>query len=80
MLRVEGEEVVRELDDYREEQKVYHMALCIEAGLVGGVVRKDGNALLSRSCSLRIAPVSLRLKPDQINLASATKSHPAHLK
>jgi hypothetical protein len=41
LLRVEGEQPVPELDSYTEEQKVYHMALCIEAELVEGVIRKN---------------------------------------
>jgi len=41
LLRVEGEQPAPELDEYTKEQKTYHMALCIEAGLVDGVIRKD---------------------------------------
>jgi hypothetical protein len=37
-LQVEGEKPLLELESYPEEQRVYHMALCIEAGLVDGVI------------------------------------------
>ena len=40
LLRVEGGTPVPELENYTEKQLVYHMALCIEAGLVDGVIRK----------------------------------------
>lgn len=41
LLRVEGEQPEPNLAPYTEEQRIYHMALCIEAGLVDGVVRKN---------------------------------------
>ena len=43
LLEVEGEKPVPDLSAYTEDQKVYHMALCIEAGLVDGDIVKDGN-------------------------------------
>jgi hypothetical protein len=41
LLCVEGEEPMPELNNYTEGQRICHMALCIEAGLVDGVVRKN---------------------------------------
>lgn len=41
LLRVEGEPPEPDLSAYSEEQRIYHMALCIEAGLVDGVVMKN---------------------------------------
>ena len=41
LLRVEDDGKPPDLATYTEEQKIYHMALCIEAGLVDGVVRKN---------------------------------------
>src|SRR5205809_44427 len=43
LFEVEGEKPVLELSAYTEDQKVYHMALCIEAGLVDGDIVKDSN-------------------------------------
>ena len=54
LLRVEGEEPVPELDGYTEERRVYHMALCIEAGLVDGVVRTDGNGYPNGAVAIRL--------------------------
>lgn len=42
LMRVEGEEPEPDLSAYPEQQKVYHMALLIEAGLVlGGVINNE---------------------------------------
>ena len=38
LLEVEGKPPPPDFAGYTEEQQVYHMALCIEAGLVDGVV------------------------------------------
>ena len=54
LLRVEGEQPAPELSAYTEEQKVYHMALCIEAGLVDGEVVKDGNGYPARTVAIRL--------------------------
>jgi hypothetical protein len=43
LLEVEGEEPKPNLEQYTEEQQVYHMALSIEAGLVDGAIVKDSN-------------------------------------
>ncbi len=48
LLEVEGEEPKPDLAAFTEEQKVYHMALCIGAGLVDGEVVKDGGGSLQR--------------------------------
>jgi hypothetical protein len=54
LLRVEGDERVQELDDYTEEQKVYHMALCIEAGLVDGAIVRDANGYPAATSAIRL--------------------------
>ena len=41
LLLVEGEQPTPDLSAYTEAQRIYHMALCIEAGLVDGVVRTN---------------------------------------
>jgi hypothetical protein len=41
LLRVEDEGAIPDLDRYPEEQRIEHMALCIEAGLVEGTIRSD---------------------------------------
>jgi len=54
LLRVEGEQPVPDFGDYTEEQQVYHMALCIEAGLADGVVQTDGNGYPSGTVAIRL--------------------------
>ena len=54
LLRVEGEQSVPELEQFTEEQRVYHMALCIEAGLVDGVVVPDQNGFPHATSAIRI--------------------------
>lgn len=41
LMSVEGEEPTPDLTGYTEEQRVYHMALLIEAGLLDGTVRTN---------------------------------------
>jgi hypothetical protein len=54
LLRVEGEQPVPELDNYEEEQRVYHMALCIEAGLVDGVVVPNETGYPAATSAIRL--------------------------
>jgi hypothetical protein len=54
LLEVEGEEPRPNLSAYTEEQKVYHMALCIEAGLVDGEVVKDGSGFPVGTVAIRL--------------------------
>ncbi len=54
MLRVEAEEPEPDLSSYSEEQKIYHMALCIEAGLVDGVIQTDANGYPSGTVAIRL--------------------------
>lgn len=54
LLRVEGDQPVPELHGYTEEQRIYHMALCIEAGLVDGVIRSDGNGYPNGTVAIRL--------------------------
>jgi len=41
LLEVEGEEPRPDLSVYTEDQRVYHSALLIEAGLVHGIINTD---------------------------------------
>jgi len=54
LLEVEGEEPKPDLSAYSEEQKVYHMALCIEAGLVDGDIVKDGSGYPVGTVAIRL--------------------------
>lgn len=54
LLRVEGQETLTELEKYTEKQKVYHMALCIEAGLVDGVIVPDANGYPAATSAIRL--------------------------
>lgn len=54
LLETEGEEPQPDLADFTEEQRVYHAALLIEAGLIDGVIRKDANGLPSGTVRLRL--------------------------
>lgn len=54
LLWVEGEEPVPDFAGYTEEQKVYHMALCIEAGLVDGVIVPNANGYPAATSAIRL--------------------------
>ena len=54
LLRVEGEKELTGFEDYSEEQKIYHMALCIEAGLVDGHIQTDGNGFPIGASAIRL--------------------------
>lgn len=54
LLEVEGEEPPPDLSAYSEEQKVYHMTLCIEAGLVHGEIVTDGNGYPAGTAAIRL--------------------------
>src|SRR5438552_948789 len=54
LLRAEGEQPVRELEQYTECQKIYHMALCIEAGLVHGIIRNDPTGYPNGTVAIRL--------------------------
>lgn len=54
LLEVEGESQLPELEKYTEEQHAYHMALCIEAGLVDGIIVKDHKGFPSRTAAIRL--------------------------
>ena len=54
LLEVEREEPAPDLSGYSEDQKVYHMALCIEAGLVDGVIVPDGNGYPAATSAIRL--------------------------
>ena len=54
LLQVESEDPVPKLKNYSEEQQVYHMALCIEAGLVDGVVVNDANGYPAATTAIRL--------------------------
>jgi hypothetical protein len=54
LLEVEREEPAPDLSGYTQDQKVYHMALCIEAGLVDGEIVKDGNGYPAATAAVRL--------------------------
>jgi hypothetical protein len=55
LLEVEGEEPKPDLSGYTQEQQVYHMALCIEAGLVDGAIVPDGNGYPAATTAIRLS-------------------------
>ena len=54
LLRVEGEQLIPELEQFTEEQRIYHMALCIEAGLVHGEIRTDPKGFPNGTVAIRL--------------------------
>src|SRR5213594_1007924 len=54
LLRVEGEQPVPELEQYTERQKTYQMALCIEAGLVHGIIRNSPTGYPNGTVAIRL--------------------------
>lgn len=51
---VEGEEPAPDLSGLTEEQKVYHMALCIEAGLLDGDIVENGDGCPAAAVAIRL--------------------------
>ena len=54
LLVVENDEPVPEVEKYSEEQQTYHLALCIEAGLIDGAVVKDMNGYPAAASAIRL--------------------------
>jgi hypothetical protein len=55
LLRVESGQPMPELEEkYSKEEQVYHMALCIEAGLVHGQIVKNHMGLPADFSALRL--------------------------
>ncbi len=54
LFHVEGEEPKSDLSSYTQEQRVYHSALLIEAGLVAGEIIKNGSGMPTTTVSLRL--------------------------
>jgi len=54
LLDTEGEEPRPDLAGFTEEQRIYHSALLIEAGLIEGVIRKDENGFPSGTVRVRL--------------------------
>ncbi len=54
LLETEGEEPGPDLSSFTEEQRVYHSALLIEAGLVHGEIILDGNGQPAGAVALRL--------------------------
>jgi hypothetical protein len=54
LLRVEGEHPEPDFEGFTEEQQVYHMALCIEAGLVDGTIIPNGNGYPVATAAIRL--------------------------
>lgn len=53
LLRIERAEEV-DLSEYSEDQRIYHSALLVEAGLVDGVVCKNADGHPSAVASIRL--------------------------
>jgi hypothetical protein len=54
LLRVEGEHPEPDFEGFTEEQQVYHMALCIEAGLVDGTIIPNGSGYPVATAAIRL--------------------------
>jgi hypothetical protein len=54
LLETEGEEPKPDLSPYSGEQRVYHSALLIEAGLIDGQIIPNAIGLPARTVSLRL--------------------------
>ncbi len=54
LLEVEGEDPKPNLKQYTEEQQVYHMTLCIEAGLVDGVIVNNSDGYPAATSAIRL--------------------------
>lgn len=54
LLETEGEDPKPDLSAYTEDQRLYHSALIIEAGLVHGEVIEDGSGQPASSVILRL--------------------------
>src|SRR5438309_11406534 len=53
LLRMESEDEV-DLSPYTEEQRIYHSALLIEAGLIDGAIRTDAKGYPNGVASIRL--------------------------
>jgi hypothetical protein len=53
LLRMEDEQEI-DLSNYSEEQKIYHSALLVEAGLIDGVIATDQQGYPSGVVSIRL--------------------------
>jgi hypothetical protein len=54
LLDTEGGESQIDFGIFTEQQRIYHAAILIEAGLIDGVIRKDENGLPSGAVRLRL--------------------------
>jgi hypothetical protein len=54
LLETEGEEPKPDLSGYTEDQRIYHSALLIEAGLIDGEIRTDGNGQPNGTVRIRL--------------------------
>ena len=54
LLQVEGEHPKPDFEGFTEEQQVYHMALCIEAGLVDGTIIPNGSGYPVATAAIRL--------------------------
>ncbi len=55
LLETEGEDPKPDLSAYSEQQRLYHSALVIEAGLVHGIIRKDSMGQPNGTVRLRLS-------------------------
>jgi len=54
LLETEGEDPKPDLSAFTEEQRIYHAALLIEAGLIDGVIRKGANGFPNGAVRIRL--------------------------
>jgi hypothetical protein len=54
LLETEGEEPRPDFSDYTEQQRIYHSALLIEAGLIDGIIVSDAEGLPSGTVRRRL--------------------------
>ncbi len=54
LLETEGEDPKPDLSGYTEDQRIYHSALLIEAGLIDGVIRKGANGFPNGTVRVRL--------------------------
>jgi hypothetical protein len=77
LLQIEGEEPKPDLGQYSQEQKIYHSALLIEAGLVDGEIITNGSGYPATTIIIRLKWAGhefLDAARDEDNWQRATKS------
>lgn len=54
LLETEGEEPRRDLSGYTDQQRNYHSALLIEAGLIKGIIQTDAKGFPAAAVRIRL--------------------------